>query len=246
LADWLVLKPHADESEIDWLVDLCGRATFDGLRVPAPVPATHGRFVVDGWYATTFTPGDAVPDHEQRAEAWAPVLAAGRRFHTAVRDESPPQFLDQRAHRWAVADQIAWSDAAPALPPQIEARRRQLHALTQPEELPEQLIHGDLSGNVLLAPDHAPAIIDISPYWRPAAYADAIVVIDALLWWRTDSELIDLATPADVTDDIWTSLLARAAVFRLLASSVAFDPDSPAHAEELQQFDAIIHQLGRR
>ena len=52
------------------------------------------------------------------------------------------------------------------------------------EGLQPQLIHGDLSGTYSLSPDALPAVIDIAPYWRPTAYADAIVVIDALLWWQ--------------------------------------------------------------
>jgi uncharacterized protein (TIGR02569 family) len=242
-ADWLVLKPHADEAEIDWLVGLCGRSSFDGVRVPEPVVASHGRFVVDGWYATTFTPGEPVGDNDRDPTAWLPVLAAGRAFHAAVCKEPPPPFLHRRSHRWAAADLIAWDRAAPLLPEQVASRLQLLQGLTWEEGLPPQLVHGDLSGNVLLSPDHVPAVIDISPYWRPPAYAQAIVVIDALLWWRTDLTLVDLAQPDAMPARMWWSLLSRAAIFRLLASSVAFDISSPDHASELQRFDSIIGRL---
>ena len=244
-ADWLVLKPHADEVEISWLAGLCARSSFEGLRVPEPVAASHGRYVVDGWYATTFASGEPVADDNQDPTAWLPVLAAGRSFHAAVRQEQPPGFLHHRSHRWAAADQAAWTTHTGHLPEQIRLRLARLARLRRDEGLSDQLVHGDLSGNVLLAPDHPPAVIDVSPYWRPPAYAEAIVVIDALLWWRTDDAVVDLARPAGMDARTWTSLLARAAIFRLLASSVAFDVSSPHRAGELAQFDAIVDRLAR-
>jgi hypothetical protein len=41
--------------------------------------------------------------------------------------------------------------------------------------LREQLIHGDLNpDNTLIAPGEPPAIIDMTPYWRPAGFAAAV------------------------------------------------------------------------
>lgn len=62
-----------------------------------------------------------------------------------------------------------------------------LTRLIRPVCGPSQLVHGDLSGNVLFAEGLAPAIIDFSPYWRPTSYADAIVVIDAAVLRRGPS-----------------------------------------------------------
>jgi len=42
-----------------------------------------------------------------------------------------------------------------------------LRAATAPVRAQAQLVHGDLSGNVLLADGLPPAVIDLSPYWRP-------------------------------------------------------------------------------
>ena len=44
----------------------------------------------------------------------------------------------------------------------LVAARRSVDAVSQ-------LVHGDLSGNVLLAHGLPPAVIDFSPYWRPPA-----------------------------------------------------------------------------
>jgi hypothetical protein len=47
---------------------------------------------------------------------------------------------------------------------------------------PSQLIHGDLTGNVLFDDQLPPAIIDFSAHWRPVPYVAAIVVADALIF----------------------------------------------------------------
>ena len=89
-----------------------------------------------------------------------------------------------------------------------------------------QLIHGDLSGNLLFTPNDTlpPAIIDFSPFFRPAAYAEAIVAADLLMWRKgtlADLRALDpedrlLASPGRV------QLLVRATLFRL----VTFASDS--------------------
>ncbi len=56
-----------------------------------------------------------------------------------------------------------------------------------------QLIHGDLSGNVLFAAGLPPAIIDFSPYWRPVAYASAVVAVDGVLWFGAGEALLQRA-----------------------------------------------------
>ena len=51
--------------------------------------------------------------------------------------------------------------------------------LAQPDPPDEpQLVHCDLTGNVLFAAGLPPAVIDISPYWRPPSYAEGVVVAD--------------------------------------------------------------------
>jgi hypothetical protein len=73
-------------------------------------------------------------------------------------------------------------------------------------------VHCDLTGNVLFANGLAPAIIDISPYWRPPAYAEGVVVADALCWHDAQASLADdLGVPR--------SAVARALLFRLLTTN---------------------------
>ena len=85
LADGLVLKPDADAVATTWLAGLCRRVEPRGFQLPAPVPATDGRLVVDGWAATSFVQGTHVDAADRSAPAWLPVVETGRAFHRAVR-----------------------------------------------------------------------------------------------------------------------------------------------------------------
>src|SRR5262245_51505677 len=57
-----------------------------------------------------------------------------------------------------------------------------------------------------------PAIIDLSPYWRPTAFASAVVAVDALVWAGADSRVLGvLAGHPDASQH-----LLRAAIFRVV------------------------------
>ncbi len=77
-----------------------------------------------------------------------------------------------------------------------------------------QLIHGDLTGNILFDDALAPAVIDVSLCWRPPAFASAIVVADALVWEGADETL--LAAVAHL--DRFEQFLARALIYRIVAA----------------------------
>jgi uncharacterized protein (TIGR02569 family) len=226
-----------------WHAHVCDRITATAFRLPAPVPAGDGRFVVEGWSATTFVTGRPVPEADGTVASWMAVLACSRAFHAAVAEEPGPPLLAARTDRWAKADRVAWGGGIPGeIGPQSQGPLRDVSELIIDEGLTPQVVHGDLSGNVLLAQGQPPAVIDVSPYWRPAAYADAIVVVDALLWWDADPALIEVARPATVPPTQWRSLLARALVFRLLA----FDEprrDAVEVEDQLPRYSTVLGQL---
>ena len=77
-------------------------------------------------------------------------------------------------------------------------------------DLPRQLVHGDLGGNVLFHDALPPAVIDVSPYWRPAGYAGAIVVADAVAWGGAGDEIVE-----GLLRHQGEQLLLRAVLFRV-------------------------------
>ena len=139
------------------------------------------------------------------------MLSAGVAFHTAVAGVPRPDFLDARDEPWSYGDRVAWEQAPIAgsaaglalLEPLAEARR--------PVGVPAQIVHGDLLGNVLFAPGHPPAIIDWSPYWRPAAWALAVAVVDALCWHDASPALVERWSDQPE----WGQMLIRALIYRI-------------------------------
>lgn len=236
----LVLKPYADDVETTWSAALAGRVATVGFRLPAPVATRDGRWTVDGWAASELVEGVAEP-----AGRWPEVVAAGRAFHAAVADEPEPAHLAARTHRWAVADRVAWGEATVEVGPASRPLLARLEALRGPVDLPSQLVHGDLSGNVLLAEGLDAAVIDVSPYWRPAAYADAVVTVDALLWWQEPEILVEALAPGGLDGAVWHRLLVRAAVFRLVALDEAHRPDDPDVAPQMALYDRVVSILER-
>lgn len=217
LAADLVLKPDdVDQEELAWQARIYSQVSCDGFRLARPRAAADGSLCVDGWCATEYLTGQ----HYQRR--WPEIIAVGERFHAALRGIPRPGFLDHRASPWATSDRVAWGE----IPADDFAQVNHLPRLTAALRLVpalSQLIHGDLSGNVLFHDQLPPAIIDFSSYWRPAAYASAIVVTDALVWEGADARILDAVSHIDD----FGQYLIRALIFRAVTDWI-LAKDEPA------------------
>jgi uncharacterized protein (TIGR02569 family) len=202
-----VLKPlDVGEDELAWRAATLERVVCDGFRLARQLRAADGSLVVDGWTATTFVSGRHEPGR------WADIIAAGERFHAALAPLRHPAFIDRRTNPWAVADRVAWGEERRDDAPHVA----RLTAALRPVHAPPQIIHGDLTGNVLFDDPLPPAIIDFSPYWRPTPYAAAIVVADALTWEGADETLLDAV--AHIDD--FPQYLLRALLFRIVTDAI--------------------------
>ena len=209
----VVLKPVTDVQEAEWVGSILCDLPEDGFRVSRPVPSRTGSWTLSGWSAWTRVVGA----HDVSTR-WADVLGAGSAFHVALRHVPRPGFLDSRDSIWSQGESAAWDDGSPdVLDPSLAALSEQLHAYRTPSRAPSQVIHGDLTGNVLFTDSLAPAVIDFAPYWRPVGFAAAVVVADAIAWHRAGLDL----TETLATDEDPRSMLARAAIFRLVTSDRA-------------------------
>jgi hypothetical protein len=204
----VVLKPDGGVLN-EWLASAFGDVTRDGFRLAMPVRTLDGAWAMQGWSATRRVEG-AHPDRSA-VSTWREILTAGRAFHRAVSHLGRPAFLDTRQDWWAQADRAAWGERAIRFHPEFAALARRLQDALEPLGRP-QLVHGDLTKNVLIAPGLPPAIIDISPYWRPPAYAEGIVVGDALCWHDAPSSLCG-------TVDVSAAAVARALLFRMATTN---------------------------
>lgn len=203
---------------------VAGAARGGAVRIAMPIPARDGFWVVDGWAASRYEPDTTACTDLGVLVATSRVLHA--RLAVAVPER--PGGLDARTDRWAAADRLVWGPVD-ALGDAVAAYRSEVADAWVTELAagagdrgaglgPDQLVHGDLAGNVLLDATGIPVVIDLAPYWRPTLWAEAVCVLDAVLWHG--------AGPAAL--DAWREgtrrqAMLRARLFRLLSEQ----PGSP-------------------
>lgn len=231
-ADWdggwlcgdVVLSAVADHARAAWSAKVRENLEVDGVRLARPVRSTDGRYVVSGWRADTFIVGSTEPRHDE-------VVSMSCRLHAATASLERPRFLAQPpVPPWAevdvfvAADRAAWETVPLRIAKGVEQLetptpdgRKSLEliaglaTLRKPVRSPDQLVHGDLFGTVLFSGSMAPGITDITPYWRPAAWAAAVAVVDAISWGGADEALV--GRWEDLPE--WPQMLLRAVMFRL-------------------------------
>ncbi len=230
-ADWdggwrlgdVVLSPVTDHARAAWSAKVRETLAVDGVRLARPVRSTDGRYVVSSWRADTFIVGSPEPRHDE-------VVSLSVRLHSATSQLDRPRFLVQPpVAPWADADVFVAADRAAWEATPLRAARaagapevtsvdgkqslelvKQLASLRKPVESVDQLVHGDLFGTVLFDGSEAPGITDIAPYWRPASWAAAVTVVDAISWGGADDALI--GRWEDLPE--WPQMLLRALIFR--------------------------------
>jgi uncharacterized protein (TIGR02569 family) len=207
----VVLKPFdLMREELEWQAAVLGGLRDGSVPLSRPRRATNGELVVDGWTAWELVEGQ----HEHAR--WADIIEAGERFHELVAGVPRPAFIDRRSHAWAAADRVAW-DEVPASEVADAKHLARLAAARRRVRAASSLVHGDLTGNVLFADGRAPAVIDVSPYWRPRGYAAAVVIADALVWEGASGDVIE----AGARFPELGQLLIRALMFRVAADQLA-------------------------
>src|SRR5437588_1060239 len=225
-SSWLVggavFKPSAldlDEESLAWQTEVFAATKCEGFRVSLPLRAENGSFVVEGWCASEAVEGR----HEERR--WTEIIAVGERFHSALDGVPRPAFFAHRADPWTLADRVAWGEL-PAADFTHVKHLPQLASLLKPLTARSQLIHGDLSSNVLFDDQLPPAVIDFSPRWRPPAFASAIVVADALVWEDADESVLDaVAHIENFSQYLVRALIFRAVTDRLFRLEEPIRPD---------------------
>lgn len=213
----VVLKRSGDTlAWAEWEARVLSAVRTDRVRVPQPRRAIDGAYVVDGWMARDFVAGS----HHRRR--WPEIIEAGDAVHAAlaaIPDSVARPPTGARDDPWSIADRVAWDEQPvppvmalgdPSLIGLLDARR--------PVAARRQLVHGDLTGNVLFAEGMPPAVIDFSPYWRPAAYAIGVVVADAVVWEGADLTLVDhVAGRSEMGQCLVRALIFRHVTALLLA-----------------------------
>lgn len=211
----VVLKPADSVRAGRWFAGVYDTLTGPGFRVPRPVKALTGDWVALGWTAYQWVPGTAA-DWSGLSPRWPDMIAVSRGLHAALAGVSVPSWRATVENPWTTGDEVAWGerDPDPLLGPAagpLAGQVRRLLAALRPIDLPSQLIHADLAGNVLFADGLPPAVIDFSPLERPAGLPLAVAAVDALMWHRASPDVLRYLSDEPELGQ----LLARALIYRL-------------------------------
>lgn len=205
-----VVKPVGHVPEHDWVCEVFTAWDSDTVRVPEPIfpkgDNTSG-WSVDGWGAHVFLPGRDVELLRELDQ----VKEVSDAFHHSVKDLSRPDFMDNRDDPWAYGDRLAWQAAEPDGDDNTLDLIRLLTNHLAPVATQNQVIHGDILPNVLVADGLPPAVIDWPPYFRPVGTANAVAITDAITFRGGSLSLLDEWE----TGEDWNQLLVRAILYRL-------------------------------
>ncbi len=233
--DDIVLKPVGDQREAEWLArTLHALPPSSTIRIIRPVPARNEAWVVAGWSAWERLVGAQAP------ERWRDALEVSDRFHSLVTDVAWSEAIG-RNHPWALGDAFAWAEHELAIPASFDVTISERLERWAPIDLPCQLVHGDLGGNILFDEALPPAVIDVSPYWRPRRYADAILIIDSMAWHGAGEDALET-----FGDRVGVQMLVRALLFRLGTAALAFDGHDGRLQQELLAYEPVLRALDHR
>lgn len=228
----IVFKPVDNTAESSWIAATFEQLRISGIRVARPVRSSDGRWVVAGWSAQRYVSGRVEPRYNE-------IIETSLILHEALAGVANPRYLRDRHDLYSWADRLAWGEPASgewSLGDGHGARLFQELAIGRKSvDLPRQVVHGDMFGNVLFAGSAPPAVIDITPYWRPAVWSAAVIAVDALSWGGAQTEL--LQDWADLPE--WPQMLLRALMFRL-AVSLSHPRSTPSSLVEMLSAAEVI------
>ncbi|AXL12411.1 hypothetical protein DXT68_09855 [Microbacterium foliorum] len=226
-AGHVVLRPTGDAVETAWKSGVLAKLPKSSeFSVPRPLMDEEGSWVRGGWHAMEWVPGES---DETRVDD---IVRAGLAFQEAITVEPRPSFIEASSDPWSRADRMAWGEVASpndSLLARIGSECRSIAA-------PEQVIHGDLLGNVMFADGPPPVVIDWAPYWRPPGLGAAIAVVDAVCWHGYPLRKLG----RDFGIEHWRQLLLRALLFRTTTLHLLGYWTDDQHQRHVPVADAII------
>lgn len=200
-----LIRPVSDNAMAAWSAGVLENLEVEGVRLARPLRSSDGRWVVAGWAACRFLPGSAEPRHDD-------VVATAVRLHAATATVLRPRLLDDRDDVLSRSVSAAFGERRLNLDPRTGGDLfAELGAHRRPVRLVPQVVHGELFGAVLFDSDGSPAVLDLVPFWRPAEWAAAVVVVDSLAWGGADAGILERWSHLDE----WPQALLRGLLYRL-------------------------------
>ncbi len=230
----LVLKPVYEAEKYIWLGACLNQIDLGDLQVAVPIKSRAGNFVEDNIGATRYFDAQFFPDRLEEK------LNACRSLNSIISKISKPSSFDSWENPWTKAQGIAWSQSASSqleIPKEIRA----LLNIRTRLEMPDQLVHVDLAGNILFDKNERPVVIDFTPGFYPKEYAEVLLLVDSIAWYGAPIESLDLL---NVDRLLKEQLILRGLIFRL--SVPLFMGQSPSQKNFQKNYDgyrSIIHRI---
>lgn len=208
-AGFYVLKKTSNYDETLWSADLISHLPQDTLRIAKFKKTNQGEWMYDGWFVLEYLQGSHIEGH------WEEKIRVCQELNTLLSNIDKPDFIDKKSDPWTIASKMAWSELPLKSDPRLSSYTERIQRLLQPIKVKNQIVHGDLTGNMLFADGMAPGVIDFTPIWRPKQYALAILVMDAITWEGADESIFAFVSE----EENMFQILLRAALFRTLVMS---------------------------
>lgn len=230
-----VIKPIEEVTKYSWIGSVLESISSEDLVISKPLRSKNGNFVENGYGLTPFIEGEFQQGKIKEK------LKACQMLNALLESIEQPVEWTSWSSPWQWANRVAWQEAN--LPTIADIRSIEIieaiKSAYKPVNLSRQLIHSDLAGNILLNGTN-PIIIDFSPEFRPAAYAEILLITDSIAWHQ---EPIEILWKTEYAEELVIQLTLRAIVFRL-AVMIIIQPDNhDAMLKELKNFQPILNIL---
>ncbi|MBU6500768.1 MAG: hypothetical protein KGJ89_04895 [Patescibacteria group bacterium] len=233
----IVLKPSVNINKESWVAD-----TFDKLlesndvRFARPIRSIDKSWSYKNYVAWSFLKG------EHAKGKYRQKLSASQAFHRLLKDIERPGFFDFPPNSWSAADQVVWVKQKFNYDKEFLDLINQITPHLKPLDLPNQLVHGDLSGNFLLGENLPPAIIDFSPVWAPNGFAEGVLLADAIAWEDAAPESLEIFNLIpDIHQFAWRGVLRR--IVEQAEHIKWFGKDKSEAVEDARVFQKAIDYL---
>ena len=203
----VVIKP-IDEPEIYcWLAEEFEKIKSRKVLIANPIMNNKINYLYKGHGATKYIKCHFHPKRLKQK------LRAAEEFHRITKGINKPDKFDTWTSPWSEATKIAWQEKE--IP---ETNNEIVNSLLKSIineykviRLDDQFIHSDLAGNVLFR-YLTPVIIDISPQFKPAEYANTLLITDSIAWHGANINSLKLLK---YEEQLKRQLILRAVMFRL-------------------------------
>ncbi len=203
----IIIKPILEKIESEELAEIINQLPVsEKIRIPKPIKSINGNWIEEGYVAWTYLEGKEVGGR------YKDKIEVCDFFTKIFQDVSKPKFIEARNNPWAIADRVTWGELKIQYEEKFQNIINVIQPILKPNNLSYQIIHGDITRNIIFNEKEFPGVIDLTLYWRPKDYAKALLIVDAITWEDTNLDVYNLVV--DVPEI--NQLLLRAGLRRII------------------------------